>query len=152
MNVAVGEGVVWFAGGRGETAACCSGRVWGIDPGTNEVIAVVELPGRAGFPVIATGMGGVWVVDGSAAALYRIDPSTGRIAQTIVVPGLELRGAVEGLAVGRGSVWAAHHELGYVSRIDPATNEVIARIQIRGEDDELCSCSVAVGAGGVWAS
>ena len=150
-DVAVGEGAVWLLGGGPQRSVIPvgdwdvgSGTVWRIDPGTNEVVATVELPGGVdGDARIATGAGGVWVTGGSVNTIFRIDPATNRISETIPVQ--SDAGAV---AVGRGSLWVVSEGYGTVKRIDPATHEVIATIDIRGG----CVCSVAVGAGGVWAT
>jgi streptogramin lyase len=51
---------------------------------------------------IAVGAGAVWVADGAANALVRLDPTTDRIAGSIPLGGLP-----KALVAGRSRVWVA---------------------------------------------
>jgi YVTN family beta-propeller protein len=90
---------------------------------------------------MAAGLGGVWVIgDWSDTRLWRIDPSTGRIAATF-----ELPFKPRTFAVGAGAVWVVDPLGDRVARIDPGTGRVTATIAVgRG------ASGVAVGAGSVW--
>lgn len=142
-DIAVGNGTVWVVGGRTETLQERPGTAWHIDPSRDAVVATVELPGGASVPQVAIGAGAVWVTDAEEGVVFRIDPSTNRLAESISVPDGPI-----GIDVGNGSLWLAHHPRGLVSRIDPETSQVVETFNIEG----ACGCSIAVGAGSVWAS
>jgi YVTN family beta-propeller protein len=90
---------------------------------------------------MAAGLGGVWVIgDWSDTRLWRIDPTTSRIAATF-----ELPFKPRTFAVGAGAVWVVDPLGDRVARIDPETGKVTAMIPVgRG------ASGVAVGAGSVW--
>jgi YVTN family beta-propeller protein len=90
---------------------------------------------------MAAGLGGVWVIgDWSDTRLWRIDPSTGRIAATF-----ELPFKPRTFAVGAGAVWIVDPLGDRVARVGPHTGKVTATIAVgRG------ASGVAVGAGSVW--
>jgi YVTN family beta-propeller protein len=90
---------------------------------------------------MASGLGGVWVIgDWSDTRLWRIDPSTGRIAATFELPFMPRT-----FAVGAGAVWVVDPLADRVARIDPESGKVTAMIPVgRG------ASGVAVGAGSVW--
>lgn len=70
----------------------------------------------------------IWVHNGAAGTLVRIDPSTNSIVATIHVGHGE-----GGVALGNGAVWVANPLEGTVSRIDPRTNQVVATITVMGQ-------------------
>jgi len=90
---------------------------------------------------MASGLGAVWVIgDWSDPRLWRIDPSTGRIAAT-----LELPFQPRTFAVGAGALWVVDPLGDRVARLDPETGKVTAMVPVgRG------ASGVAVGAGSVW--
>jgi streptogramin lyase len=93
---------------NGDPSSCLLER---IDPATNTVKATIPVPGV--FPhTLAADAHGVWVID-SSAGLYRVDPTTNRLAGLLAMPDL-----AEGLGVGAGSVWAVQPD-GTLLRITP---------------------------------
>jgi Tol biopolymer transport system component/streptogramin lyase len=131
FDVAVGEGAVWVATGRGVVAR--------IDPGTNEVAAMIRVPADSAGE-LAVGEGSVWVTE-NVLGLYRVDPATNEIAAEITVNddwGRRLsvdQVVVGGDAVFAQGVWARRttspgdEEFVFadrgaaIARIDPATDE-----------------------------
>jgi YVTN family beta-propeller protein len=89
---------------------------------------------------VAVGAGSVWLADGLAGTVTRIDPVSGVAAATITVGH-----APSGLAVGEGAVWVADSLDNAVFRIDAGSNEVSAAVRV-GDSPR----GVAVGAGAVW--
>jgi YVTN family beta-propeller protein len=98
---------------------------------------------------LAVGYGSVWVAapeySSGRLALWRIDPETVRVAQTIDVGTARSYLETLALAVGAGSIWLANYEDGTLWRIDPVTGTVAATIHIGGHPR-----GVTVGAGRVW--
>ncbi|MEX2558045.1 MAG: hypothetical protein WEB06_20730 [Actinomycetota bacterium] len=102
-----------------------------IDPKTNgwKRISMVETRNPAGM---VAGGGALWVAGEGfpeAGAVYRIDPATGRITQTI-----ELQGAPTGIAFVDGAVWVPVMgnglDAGSVVKIDPRENRIGQRVRI----------------------
>jgi YVTN family beta-propeller protein len=104
--------------------------------------------GRAGAPVtvgtpegLAYGAGSVWAVDSAAGKLYRIDPATHAVVQTIPVGS-----APSAVTVTRsGTVWVANSGDGTVSRINAAANAVVQTIRVGN-----IPAAIASGPSGVW--
>ena len=92
-----------------------------IDAETGETESVAAGP-EAGDPEF--GFGSVWVGSLGKAAVWRIDPVTGRTIAIVPTPSVTW-----GLATGAGTVWAANYCDGTVSRIDPASNSIAATIE-----------------------
>ena len=127
-----------------------SGTVSGLDRGTH---VPTELVSTDGFPSdLATGEGGVWVVDGKAGVLRKIDPAYGRIVgEARIAPpnpaydvGREGFDAVS-VAAGLGSVWVTDGSQRLV-RVEPGTTEIVKRIPLPAPLD-----GVAAGTGQLWA-
>jgi YVTN family beta-propeller protein len=98
----------------------------------------LALPGEPGSAVF--GDGSVWVTSPEADALYRIDPATGSIDDTIPV------GAGAGALVIAGSdVWVVNTLDGTLSRVDVATDKVVQTVAVGPEPTEI-----AVGDGSLW--
>jgi YVTN family beta-propeller protein len=87
--------------------------------------------------------GSLWAIgDAADRTLWRIDPRSTRILQTIELPFPPLH-----VAAGEGAVWVTDQLGDVVARIDPATGRIAAMIHVgRG------ASGVAVGAGSVWAT
>jgi YVTN family beta-propeller protein len=128
------------------TSACASGGVrrWPSGPlraGTQVVPTVVSLPGPCLDVAFSDGV--VWVL-GGGDGLYRIDPDTNRVTETIPAP--TSKGARGPFAVQGDSVWVSSGAplVGQeVLRIDTRTKQVVARIPgLAGE--------LAIGEGAVW--
>jgi YVTN family beta-propeller protein len=92
---------------------------------------------------VALWNGSLWAIgDALDRRLWRIDPRSARILQTIPLPFPPLH-----VAAGDGAVWVTDQLGDTVARIDPATGRIAAMIRIgRG------ASGVAVGAGSVWAT
>jgi len=84
----------------------------------------------------------VWVHNGQAGTLIRIDPQTNKIVATVSV------GHGQGdVAIGQGAVWVANPTEGTVSRIDPRTNRVVATVSVATQDNVV---GLTVSPGAVW--
>jgi len=107
----------------------------------------VALPDRAAFDPwsVAAGAGGVWISDGSPR-LYRIDPQSARVSQT-----LNVGTPIDGVAAADATVWAISGPAVSVLQIDPARGIVTQRIPIarRGLQSPF-PVAIALGAGFVW--
>jgi YVTN family beta-propeller protein len=123
----VGEGAVW--------AATSAERAIRIEPRTNALVARLPLDV---LPVaVAAGGGSLWVAGIVVNQVWRLNPDTGGVAQTI-----SFEGPVAAIAVDAGSVWiASGHSL---SRVN-GRGEITSRIQLGRPAADV----VAV-AGGVW--
>lgn len=123
--VATGLGGVWIAG---SDAAGATGAVARIDPRTNKIVQVIRLGDRSPLPghhVLAVGEGRLWVATTSARSLHavtRIEPSTDRVSETVVLS------AEGGIAVGGSKVWAAGGSV--VSRLDPRSLTLEEQIDV----------------------
>lgn len=113
-----------------------------VDPGSNTVVAKIELPSESEDPFFSDGF--VWVTSFGHAELLKVDPATNAIAATISV-GPKPRF----LTTGAGSVWTLNQGDGTVSRVDVATGKLVATIDcgLTGEGGEI-----TFGAGFVWAT
>jgi YVTN family beta-propeller protein len=129
-SVAVGAGSVWVTSS--------SGVVSRVDPGTNQVIAAIEVEGLPAQ--VAIGNDAVWVANRGNTFVSRIDPQTNQVVERIDVGFSTLA-----LAAGQDSVWVAGEEEPVLMRIDPQTNRIVAWITV-GES----SWGIAVGADAVW--
>ncbi len=124
------------------------GAAWiGLGAPANELLRIDGESGRqtripvGGFarqPV--AGFGSIWVPAWDDKKVYRVDPSTRRVRNTIDVGNMPM-----GLAIGAGSVWVTNHCDGTLSRIDPATDTVVETIDIGYHPQWL-----AFGNGYVW--
>ena len=125
--LAVGEGALWAVGGRD---------LWKVVG--REIRTRIRLPIA---PVaVAAGNKGVWIVDGRAPKLLRLDPRTGRVTKSIRVGRTPVA-----VAVGHRSVWTVNRGDGTVSKIDPARNVVTSTVDV-GSDP----VDVVAGLGSVW--
>jgi YVTN family beta-propeller protein len=94
FDIAAGEGAVWVDTARGEVVR--------INPATNAIANVVRLD-PDGPGAIAAGEGSVWVADTlEPGAVWRIDPRTGEISQTIGVGSQPVS-----IEAGAGAAWVA---------------------------------------------
>ena len=98
----------------------------------------LALPDPPGAAVAADGS--VWVTSPEGNVVYRIDPGTTTIVQTIPVGS----GPSAITAVGP-DIWVANTLAGTVSRINPASDEVVQTISVGTEPTGLAS-----GGGSVW--
>ena len=120
-SLAAGADTVWLANGTRDLMR--------IDPRSGRVTRTAA-PVR--IDAVAAGGGGVWAVGSRAAAVFRVDPETGRLGART---GLNGRGAgarqfpVAIAATGSG-VWVLDGNGGTVTRLDPTTLEVAATTRL----------------------
>lgn len=135
-----GDGALWALTGYE------LGTIERIDPRTNAVVRTLPL-GRLGGAatikprLIVADEGGSW--SATAEALWRIDPSTGRVTGSVPLgqPPVDV-------AVGDGTVWVAAYD-GNVLGIDPTSQTVAATIPLGLRPLERPD-AMAVGEGAVW--
>jgi virginiamycin B lyase len=134
--VAVGAGAGWVATGRGAVAR--------VDPASNRVVSVIQLP-RQGPAGIAVAGRIVWVAEGGHG-LARIDAATNRLLRTIRLDVQADRVAADGGAiwVGGPSTDPSFETAGAVARIDAATGRV------REIVPSGLPTGMAAGVGAVW--
>jgi YVTN family beta-propeller protein len=143
-SVAAGRDGVWAAGFTNVQRLSSTGRL--------RIQAAVPIPyrlpldtahERSALSDVALFDSSLWVLgDAADRRLWRIDPRTKRILDTIELPFLPL-----GLAVGAGSVWVTDQLGDAVVRIGPTTGRIVARIPVgRGAG------GIAFGVGSVWAT
>lgn len=145
------SGVEGGRGAEGDQAASAST----TDPDVPLEVLPIATPTQVNDPVVA--YDAVWVgglapgetapanpmvgsEDVRAWVVYRIDPESGKVTDTIPVPA---GGSL--VAAGEGAIWVTGAK-GAVSRIDPASKQVTDEIPI-GEQ----VYTLAVGAGAAWA-
>lgn len=118
--VLIGEDAVWVAS-TGPSA------VVRIDPATNQIAAVVPVPGEA-CSGLAFGFGSIWVpVCGKHAGLVRIDANANKVSAMLPqAPS----GPEGGIASSDDSVWMVTDKRGTLIRIDPIHNTVRQKITI----------------------
>lgn len=103
-----------------------AGEVVRIDPGANAIGASRPI-GPPGDPYqgIAADASGVWVTDWVTGKIFRVDPATLEVAETIMA-GVGSKGVL----ITDAGVWIADTRGGAVLRIDPATNKVAATVSV----------------------
>jgi branched-chain amino acid transport system substrate-binding protein len=136
-SIAAGLGYVWLTDG--------SRKLIRFDP-KREIVHRVDL----GHPLngVAVGAGGVWVISGTSATVFRLD-SRGKVNARVVVvsqPGFQSP-YPQAIAVGEGFVWVLNGNTATVTKIDPEQLIVSATIRI---GIERSPAQLAVGAGAVW--
>ena len=128
FGVAAGAGSVWVCGGDFDHPKS-GGWIWRVDARTSRVTARLAMPRLC--RKVALGFGSLWATL-HGALLYRIDPSTGRVAARIRTS----RGGAfnqDYIAFTRDSVWvtnlnnATDAEL---VEIDPETDRPVARASL----------------------
>jgi len=119
-------------------AAPSAGLLSRLDPRSAEVVRRIDP--NAGMNSVALGTDAVWVTDGGANAVVRVDP-------TGLLTPIQVGHGPSGIAVGLGAVWVADTLDDSVVRIDPETRAVTTTVRVgRGP------VGVAVGEGSVWAA
>ena len=98
----------------------------------------LALPDPPGAAVAADGS--VWVTSPEGNVVYRIDPGTTTIVQTIPVGS-----GPSAITAAGADIWVANTLAGTVSRINPASDEVVQTISVGTEPTGLAS-----GGGSVW--
>jgi serine/threonine protein kinase len=132
----IGAGVA-IGGDEGIWVIRSDGVLVEIDSGTNRIART--LPPLPHGSAIAVGGGAVWVTDGIAGAVYRVDVATEEV-KSISMPG-----GADGIAVDANGVWVMDRASGQVIRIDPDTGETGAPIRVGATPS-----GIAAGGGFVW--
>jgi YVTN family beta-propeller protein len=139
LDVEVGAGAVWVVD--------LFEHVTRVSPTTVQGTSSTNVGAIA--TALTVGYGSVWVAapeySSGRLVLWRFDPQTVRVAQTIDVGKARSYLETLALAAGAGSIWLTNYVDGTLLRIDPATGTVAATIHIGGHPR-----GVAVGAGRVW--
>jgi YVTN family beta-propeller protein len=136
-GIAAGDGSAWVSFGYGAPGER-AGMVMRASARTQRLED--RIPVDSGAGEIALDAAGVWVVNGNADSLTRIDPATRSVANEVTVGQQPVD-----VAVGEGAVWVAHGVDGSVWRIDPRTLDKSAEITL-GEG----LTAIAVGFGRAW--
>ena len=131
-SIGVGAGSVWVTT-RGNVLSRFSAATGALE-------AFISLPGGAPAAIFDNGL--VWVTGFARDELYKIDPRTNTLVQTIA-----LHSSPRFLTAGEGSIWILNQGDGTVQRIDPMSGQVIASIETghagRGGD-------ITAGGGYIW--
>jgi virginiamycin B lyase len=102
--------------------------------------AQINLPARS--TGVIDGFGTIWVASNGRDEMYRVDPMTNTVKDTI-----RLDGKPRIIASGEGSIWALHLRDGSISRIDGTSGQVVAKIAADAVDNDG---DIAIGGGFVW--
>jgi streptogramin lyase len=137
FGIAQGGGFVW-------TTVANTGDVWRLDPSQCDH-AKIPL-GQDADPEVIAAEGDplqVWVGDGVAQTVYRVDP------ETLGAHPFGVGGPPSGIALGSDSVWISVEQSDEVVRLDAASGQTRDTISLA---DVGCDGprGIAVGAGGVW--
>src|SRR6266508_6208558 len=139
-DVEVGAGAVWVAD--------LSQVVARISAATGSTTGAADL---GVIPsALTVGYGSVWVAVPQPGrvwrvAIWRLDPQTVRVTETISLAKLRHYAPTLGIASGMGSIWVTNFADGTLQRVDPATSTVLATIRVGGHP-----YGVAVGKQRVW--
>ena len=133
FGVAVAEDRVWVVGSDGDLVA--------LDPGAGRRLAETALGGQADG--LAAGLGAVWVLNGTAGTVTRVDVASGRAGRRREVP---VGRAPSDIAVGLGAVWVVDSDSATLIKLDPATGAKVSEVKLRRNAPD----AVAVGEDAVW--
>ena len=122
-------------------ALLATGTVAGADPPPGATL-VATIPVSSPRDVTA-GFGSVWVADGPARTVTRIDPATNAVLAVVPVSR-----PASVLAVGAGSIWLTSFPGDTVTRIDPVTNTVTGSVSLAPSG--LGPIGITVFGGYVW--
>lgn len=100
-----------------------------IDPQTNGVVTTLPQEFSTYSTRMMVGTNALWLLDGWADTLSRIDPTSGQVVATVA------RGPYKLAAVGEGAIWFGDAREGNVIRINPETNQITATIPLPYPDD-----------------
>jgi YVTN family beta-propeller protein len=102
------------------------------------VAAALPLP--SAIDSLATGAGSLWATSPEGHVVFRINPLTHGVTQTVPVGS-----GPEGIALDDGAAWVANSLDGTVSRVDTSTGNVVQTIGAGSQPTE-----VAAGDGAIW--
>ena len=126
---------VWLTGALGNSLTS-------IDPLFGGKATRHQIPIGRDAVDVAVGRDAVWVSNGSAGTVTRVDP----VSDRALGPPISTGRFPTALAVGSHDVWVVNSGDGTLSRIDPRENLVIGRRVAVGRDPQ----DVAIGFGSVW--
>jgi streptogramin lyase len=135
-SIGVGADSVWAVTGFD------SKQLTRFDAQTGSELAKLELP--AGSAAVIFDFDAVWVTGSIDNELYRIDPATNLIADTI-----PLHSSPRFLTSGNGSVWVLNQGDGTIQRLDGKTGELVGTIEAKAAGG---GGDIAFGGGFVWAT
>jgi YVTN family beta-propeller protein len=143
--ITVTKPIAMAAFGEGLWILTETGGLVRIDTATNSTSAPIQLGGTSDlYNGLAADASSVWATHWSPGIVYRVDPTTGTVAE-IETP------LVKGVLATADGVWVAHTHDGTVSRIDPATNKIAATITV-GPVGNSGPNWLASGFGSIWVS
>jgi len=125
--IAVGEGAVWVLNSDGTLSRLAQPSGPGPPKGRKFEVSTSKFPGG-----LAVGEGAVWVAESNT--LWRHDPTTGALAQTIDL-GSDF--VTNGIAVGGGYVWLTDFSDKEVVRVDVETRRVSPPVTLSGDTSRL---------------
>jgi len=131
------EGSLWVV--EDETA-----RMMRLDGATGALLKDFKVGNRPLEPI--AGLGAVWSENFADGTVTRVDPATGDVVATIVIPQFN-GGGPRDLAIGASLLWAVDPGVSTMVGIDPATNTVAKEVGLSG----TLLCGVHVAAGRVFA-
>jgi tRNA A-37 threonylcarbamoyl transferase component Bud32/outer membrane protein assembly factor BamB len=139
VEIAVGNGRVWDIAPTDPLLVTSPSTVREVDPSRNEVVRTLQVsnPTSAAF-----GAGALWISSVAAAEVYKVDPETGRVLQTIPVESIQE--SPNAIAAGAEGVWVVQTAQGLATHIDPETGDIVGTAPIPQAD------GVAVGGGSAW--
>ncbi len=135
-GIAASDDAIWLV-------TDAAGKMSRIDPKTNAVVALIDVP--AGSAAVIYGDGAVWVTTPAKNTLTRVDAKTNKVTDSITVgvgPRFE--------TFGGGAVWTLNQGDGTISRIDTKTRKVTATD--RRPASPASGGEIAYGLGHVWAT
>lgn len=146
-TITVGKGpcAVVEAFGKVWVTLLSSSELVAIDPATNAVVGRYSMAGLQPCGITATATA-LWV-GGGASSVVEVEPSSGAIKRTVVMPG-----PVWDLQAGAGALWVSLGERGQLVRIDPTSGTAGAPFEIgsRGSGGAGRIGGLAVAADGVY--
>jgi YVTN family beta-propeller protein len=135
-GIAAGGGSVWVAFGYG-VAGATGGLLVEVSEATRQTLQRIDV--GTGANAIALDQRGVWLTNGVADSLTRIDPAT---QATVAVT---VGAAPVALAIGDGSIWVANSVSRTIWRLDAATLAKTAEVSLTD-----APTAVALGFGRLW--
>jgi YVTN family beta-propeller protein len=126
---------IWLAGALGNSLTS-------IDPLFGGEATRHRVPIAGDAVDVAVGRDAVWVSNGAAGTVTRVDP----ISDRALGPPIRTGRFPTALAVGTHDVWVVNSGDGTLARVDPRENLVIGRRVPVGRDPQ----DVAIGFGSVW--
>jgi YVTN family beta-propeller protein len=89
---------------------------------------------------IAADREGIWIASAGSSTVWRLDPKTFDVRQTI-----QVGNGPSGIAIGQGAVWVTNGLDGTVSRIDPKANKLVQTVPVGNGP-----AAIAYGLGSIW--